>query len=93
MAWHSLLPENLSQLETWIARIFILLGILTIGPWAALIFYDVLLYIWRSLTYEIPFIGGRARGKQRPRAPSLTERPDGHRRHFSLARSSAHSDD
>ena len=58
---------------------------LTIGPWAVLLVYDVLLYIWRSITHEIPLIGGRARGKARPRAPSLKERPDGHRRRFSLA--------
>ena len=58
---------------------------LTIGPWAVLLVYDVLLYVWRSITHEIPFIGGRARGKARPRAPSLKERPDGHRRRFSLA--------
>ena len=58
---------------------------LTIGPWAVLLVYDVLLYIWRSITHEIPLIGGRARGKARPRAPSLKERPDGHRRTFSLA--------
>ena len=25
--------------------------------------------------YELPVVGGRARGKQRPRAPSLAERP------------------
>lgn len=58
---------------------------LTIGPWAVLLVYDVLLYIWRSITHEVPLIGGRARGKARPRAPSLKERPDGHRRRFSLA--------
>ena len=57
-----------------------------IGPWVFLILYDLLLYIVRSVTYEIPFVGGRARGKARPRAPSLTERPSGHRRRFSLAR-------
>jgi len=57
-----------------------------IGPWAALLIYDLVLYIVRYLTYEIPVIGGRARGKARPRAPSLTERPTGHRRRFSLAR-------
>ena len=57
-----------------------------IGPWAALLAYDLVLYIFRAVTYEIPFVGGRARGKARPRAPSLTERPTGHRRRFSLAR-------
>ncbi|EON64897.1 hypothetical protein W97_04131 [Coniosporium apollinis CBS 100218] len=85
MAWFSILPDNLSTVEAWAARIFILLGVLTIGPWALLIIYDLLLYSWRSATHEIPVIGGRARGRQRPRAPSLTERPSGHRRKFSLA--------
>jgi hypothetical protein len=36
------------------------------------------------LTYALPVIGGRARGKQRPRAPSLNERPNGQRRAFVL---------
>jgi hypothetical protein len=58
-----------------------------IGPWAILVIYDLILYVFRAVTYEIPVIGGRARGKARPRAPSLTERPNGHRRNFSLARS------
>jgi len=62
------------------------LGLMAIGPWAALLIYDLLLYIVRAVTYEIPIVGGRARGKARPRAPSLTERPSGHRRRFSLAR-------
>lgn len=57
-----------------------------IGPWAALVVYDLILYVFRAITYEIPVVGGRARGKARPRAPSLTERPNGHRRQFSLAR-------
>lgn len=47
--------------------------------------YDVLLYLWRWTTYNLPFIGGRARGRQRPQAPSLTERPSGNKRRFSLA--------
>lgn len=58
-----------------------------IGPWAILVIYDLILYVFRAVTYEIPVVGGRARGKARPRAPSLTERPNGHRRNFSLARS------
>jgi hypothetical protein len=57
-----------------------------IGPWAALLVYDLILYLVRSVTYEIPVVGGRARGKARPRAPSLTERPTGRPRRFSLAR-------
>ncbi|ORY10440.1 hypothetical protein BCR34DRAFT_566933 [Clohesyomyces aquaticus] len=82
----SILPASFSTVETWVTRIFLLLGIITIGPWAALLLYDLLLYIFRSISHEIPVIGGRARGKARPRAPSLTERPSGHRRRFSLAR-------
>ncbi|PTU21389.1 hypothetical protein P175DRAFT_0515537 [Aspergillus ochraceoroseus IBT 24754] len=76
MAWYSLLPADLIYIESWVVRIFILLGILTILPWAVLIVFDFGLYIWRILTYEIPVVGGRARGMQRPRAPSLNELPD-----------------
>lgn len=36
------------------------------------------------ILWELPWIGGRARGLQRPRAPSLQERPDGQRRAFGL---------
>jgi len=36
------------------------------------------------MTYEVPYVGGRARGKQRPRAPSLAERPDGQPRRMSM---------
>ena len=57
---------------------------LTIGPWALLIIYDLLLWICRSIYYVIPYIGGRARGKKRPRAPSLSERPSGRARTFSF---------
>jgi hypothetical protein len=62
------------------------LGIVTIGPWAVLLVYDFILYVFRTVMYEVPVVGGRARGKARPRAPSLTERPTGRRRRFSLAR-------
>lgn len=62
----------------------LLLGVLTIGPWALLILYDLVLWIVRAIYYEIPYIGGRARGKRRPRAPSLAERPSGQPRRFSL---------
>ena len=62
----------------------LLLGICTIGPWALLIVYDLILYIIRSIGYEIPYIGGRARGRRRPRAPSLVERPNGRPRSFSI---------
>lgn len=61
-----------------------LLGLITIVPWAALILFDVALYLYRMILWELPWIGGRARGEQRPRAPSLNERPDGQRRAFGL---------
>ncbi|KAF2843188.1 hypothetical protein M501DRAFT_924835 [Patellaria atrata CBS 101060] len=86
MGSFSILPDSYSGLETWLVRIFFICGLITIGPWAALLIYDVLLYCFRWIAYEIPILGGRARGRQRPRAPSLTERPSGHRRRFSLAR-------
>lgn len=40
--------------------------------------------MFRSITYEIPYIGGRARGRQKPRAPTLAERPSGRARNFSI---------
>ncbi|KAF2241592.1 hypothetical protein BU26DRAFT_440582 [Trematosphaeria pertusa] len=82
----SILPEDYAFVETWLKRLFFLMGLLMIGPWAFLLIYDFLLYVARAINHEIPFVGGRARGKARPRAPSLTERPGGHRRRFSLAR-------
>lgn len=57
-----------------------LLGIVTIGPWALLLIYDFAYYVYRSCAYHIPIIGGKARGKRRPRAPSLTQRPSGRKR-------------
>lgn len=34
---------------------------------------DLLLYAFRSVTYEIPIIGGRARGRAPPEPPSISE--------------------
>jgi hypothetical protein len=59
--------------------------VLSIGPWLLLIVYDAVLYIFRAATYDIPYIGGRARHRPIPRAPSLSERPSGRARTFSLA--------
>jgi len=84
MSWFSILPPSVSFIETWAIRIFLLLGILTIGPWLLLIVYDMILYVFRTATYEIPYIGGRARNRPRPRAPSLSERPSGKPRAFSM---------
>lgn len=61
-----------------------MLGFLTIGPWLLLIVYDLVFYVFRTATYEIPYIGGRARNRPRPRAPSLSERPSGKPRSFSM---------
>ncbi|PVH86499.1 hypothetical protein DL98DRAFT_649954 [Cadophora sp. DSE1049] len=71
MSWFSILPPSISFIETWAIRIFLMLGILAIGPWFLLIIYDMILYVFRTATYEIPYIGGRARNRPRPRAPSL----------------------
>ncbi|KAA8646272.1 hypothetical protein EYZ11_000634 [Aspergillus tanneri] len=84
MAWYSILPPDLIYVESWAARTFILLGLITIVPWALLIMFDLCLYLWRMLEYEIAVVGGRARGRQRPRAPSLNERRGRQRRVFSL---------
>jgi len=84
MGIFSILPASLSVLETWVARIFLFFAFLIIGPWLLVLVYDLLLYIWRFATYDIPIIGGRARGRARPRAPSLTTRPTGHKRQISL---------
>ncbi|KAJ5924732.1 hypothetical protein N7466_008919 [Penicillium verhagenii] len=84
MAWYSILPPHLIQFESWAVRIFFLLGLITIVPWAALILFDACLWLYRILLWELPWIGGRARGQQRPRAPSLNERPGGQRRAFGM---------
>ena len=47
------------------------------------------LYIIRAIAHEIPYVGGRARGGRRPRAPSLAERPNGRRRTFSIGGASS----
>ncbi|KAJ5103594.1 hypothetical protein N7532_004123 [Penicillium argentinense] len=84
MAWYSILPPQLIQFESWAVRIFFLLGLITIVPWFAMLVFDAGLYLYRMILWEFPWVGGRARGHQRPRAPSLQERPDGQRRAFGL---------
>jgi len=61
-----------------------LLGLITIFPWVAFILFDAGLWLYRILLWELPWVGGRARGQQRPRALSLHERPDGQRRTFGM---------
>ncbi|KAI9644496.1 hypothetical protein NHQ30_006517 [Ciborinia camelliae] len=77
MSWFSILPESLAFVEVWAMNTFFFLGIICIGPWLLLILYDAVFYAFRLVTYEIPHIGGRARNRPRPRAPSLSERPNG----------------
>lgn len=60
------------------------LGLAIIGPWVLIILYDLILYLWRTFTYEIPVVGGRARGRARPRAPTLTEKAMGDPRALGL---------
>lgn len=62
----------------------LVLGMITIGPSLIVIFYDMLLYVFRTATYDIPVIGGAARNRPRPRAPSLSERPSGMPRRLTL---------
>ena len=44
----------------------------------------MVLYVFRAIAYETPFYGGRAQGTTRPRAPTLTKRPNGRKRTFSI---------
>lgn len=60
-------------------------------PWCLLLTYDVVLFAFRIITYDIPVIGGRARNRPRPRAPSLSERPSGRPRRLSLTLLGVHS--
>lgn len=43
------------------------------SPWILAIVYDFVLWVTRSIWFEIPVYGGRARGETRPRAPSLKD--------------------
>lgn len=61
-----------------------MLGALIAAPWILLIVYDFFTYAFRVITYEVPYVGGRARNRPRPRAPSLSERPDGEPRQLGL---------
>jgi hypothetical protein len=52
------------------------------SPWLVAILIDLVLYIFRQFWYWVPIWGGRAQGRNRPRAPSLK---DARRRTLSLA--------
>lgn len=78
----SYLPDPQASLTD--STLQLLLGIIAIGPWVLLIIYDMFLYIFRTATYEIPYVGGRARNRPKPKAPSLSERPSGKPRSISL---------
>ena len=52
----------------------LLLAVINILPWILAFLYDALLYLGRMVWHEIPVFGGRARGENRPRAPSLRQR-------------------
>jgi hypothetical protein len=51
------------------------LAAINLSPWIIAIAYDLILYACRTIWYEFPVYGGRARGNRRPRAPSIRERP------------------
>ena len=57
-----------------------ILGLMTLIPWTAILFFDFALYVCHMVLYEFPLIGGRARGARRPRAPSISQRLDGGQR-------------
>lgn len=80
----SILPEHLSAFETWVARAFLVLGTITIAPWALLLAYDLTLYVSRLLYFITPVIGGHAQGERRPPAPTLDTRPSGRPRSWSV---------
>ncbi|CAG8118199.1 unnamed protein product [Penicillium olsonii] len=84
MAWYSILPPELTHLESWAVSVFLFLGLVTIGPWAFLVLLDATIWIYSMILWEFPWVGGRTRGRQRPRAPTLNERPGGQRRAFGL---------
>ena len=54
-----------------------ILGLITLIPWTAILFFDFAVYVCYMVLYEFPLIGGRARGARRPRAPSIGQRLDG----------------
>jgi hypothetical protein len=70
--------------ESCLYSVQVILGAIVISPWLLLIVYDIIYYAVRQITYDMPVIGGRARNRPRPRAPSLSERPNGRPRRFSL---------
>ncbi len=43
------------------------------SPWLLAILIDLFLYIFRQVWYWVPIWGGRAKGRTRPRAPSIKE--------------------
>jgi hypothetical protein len=58
--------------------------VINILPWILAFLYDALLYLVRMVWHEIPVFGGRARGENRPRAPSLRQRAGPGRRRMSI---------
>jgi hypothetical protein len=58
--------------------------VINILPWILAFLYDALLYLGRMVWHEIPVFGGRARGENRPRAPSLRQKAGATRRRMSF---------
>jgi len=71
MPVESLVPEFLSTLLSWFKTLCTYLAILAIGPWVIALVYDLLLWLVRATWYEIPIVGGRARGRRPPGRPAL----------------------
>ncbi|RMJ27761.1 hypothetical protein PHISP_01334 [Aspergillus sp. HF37] len=68
MPWYSILPPQLIYLESWAAKVFFALGLVTIIPWAVLLAFDLVLYISRMSLYELPVWSGDGGGSGGRRA-------------------------
>ena len=84
----SLLPVD-PRTDKLITQLF--LGTITIFPWILALLYDMVLYLFRTAAYEIPYYGGRAQGERKPQPPTLTERPNGRPRTFSITGIAGHA--
>jgi len=69
MSWYSILPPYLTVLETWIIRLFIFLAFINLLPWFVAICFDLVLYIARKISHEIPVHGGSPGERHAPERP------------------------
>jgi hypothetical protein len=65
----------------------LLFAVLTLGPWLLVFAYDFVLYFIRYALWELPVIGGKARGQRRPEPIKLVEHATGHKKVNSISNS------